>query len=63
VTLLVILLVVGAMAGLSWLLYRRPSGRIDPEQLPEATTRFRDRDDIDTKVPWNAFKGRFGPYA
>ena len=60
---LVILLVVLTMAALSWFAYRRPSGRIDPEQLPEATTRFRDRHDVERRVPWTVMKGLRGPYS
>lgn len=61
-TLVVILLVVVAMAGLSWLVYRRPSGHIDHDQLPEVTTRFRDRDSVDVKAPWNGYTGPGSPW-
>ena len=40
--------------------YRRPSGRIDPEQLPEPERGADARYEVDKKAPFNTFGGSGG---
>jgi hypothetical protein len=40
--------------------YRRPSGRIDPEQLPEPERGADARYEVDKKAPFNSFGGSSG---
>jgi hypothetical protein len=60
VGLLVLGVVLPALLVLCAVLYRRPSGRVDPAQLPAPEAGAEARYEIDKKAPPNAFGGSGG---